>query len=289
MLARELLEKTKGFMAARLDYDGAKTVIVGAPMDWTTSFRPGAREGPQAIRNASYGLEEFSVYSRRDLRDCSFYDAGNVILPFGDVQESLRRIGEVIENILDDGKFPLTMGGEHLVSAAVIERVAALYNDLVVVQLDAHADMRNEYLGQRFSHATVMRRVCEVVGGRNLYQFGVRSGDKEELETACSGSNIYLYEVYNPLAEVLHELKGRPVYVTLDIDVLDPAFAPGTGTPEPGGCSSHEILRALKLFTQLKLVGFDLVEVCPVYDQAGITALLAAKIIREVILGVHRS
>jgi len=289
MLARELLAKTGEFMAARPGYDGAEVVIVGAPMDWTASFRPGAREGPQAIRSASYGLEEFSVYCGRDLRDCRFFDAGDVVLPCGNVQESLRRIGEVTESIVGDGKFLLVLGGEHLASAAVIERVAAFYNDLAVVQLDAHADMRDEYLGQRLSHATVMRRVAEVVGGENLYQFGIRSGDKEELQTARVETNIYFYEVYNPLAEVLPKLKGRPVYVTLDIDVLDPAFAPGTGAPEPAGCTAREILRAVKLLAELELVGFDLVEVCPVYDPAGITALLAAKIIREVILGVHRS
>lgn len=281
---RELVERCGGFMGACASYDQSKVVLVGAPMDYTVSFRPGTRQGPDRIRSVSVGLEEYSMELDRDLADHIYYDLGNIILPFGRVKESLRRIGEVAGGILGGGRIPLVLGGEHLISLPVIEQVAALYPGLAVIHFDAHADLREDYLGERLSHATVMRQVAEIVGGSNLYQFGIRSGTREELAYARSHTRFFPGEVAAPLASVLHELRGRPVYVTLDIDVVDPAFAPGTGTPEPGGCSSNEIIETVRLLNGLQVVGFDLVEVCPVYDASDSTALLAAKLVREAIL-----
>lgn len=281
----EFTERCPGcFIGSTEDYDRAGIVVIGAPMDFTVSFRPGARQGPQRIRQLSHGLEEYSVDLDLDLADYSYYDAGDMILPFGAVQESLRRIGLVTAEILAGGKFPLVLGGEHLISYAAIKEVESAYPELVVIHFDAHTDLRDEYFGERFSHATVMRRVVELIGGKNLYQFGIRSGTRDEFDFARKNCNIFVDKVVEPLMEILPLIKGRPVYVSLDIDVVDPAYAPGTGTPEPGGCTVREIMRAVHLLGGLDVVGFDLVEVSPLYDPSERTALLAAKIVRETIL-----
>jgi len=266
------------------NYEQDEVVLIGAPMEVTVSFRTGTRKGPEQIRLVSPGLEEYSLDLNRDLADCCYYDAGDVVLPPGSLQESLRRIGAVTAKVLSGSKFPLVIGGEHLVSLAVIKEVALVYPELAVIQLDAHADLRQDYLGERYSHATVMRRVADLVGGGNIYQLGIRSGTREEIEFGRKHTNLFFYELIQPLQEIIPLLKRRPVYVTLDIDVIDPAYAPGTGAAEPCGCTSREIIRALHLLGELNVVGFDLVEVSPVYDHSERTALLAAKLVREAIL-----
>ncbi len=284
----EYMEKYPGFIGSAASYEQADIVLAGAPMDMTVSFRPGARHGPQQVRLASHGLEEYSPDLDRDLAGYSYCDAGDVLLPFGSVQESLNRIGIVAAGILADGKFPLFLGGEHLISYAVIKEAASVFPDLAVIHFDAHADLRDEYLGERLSHATVMRRVADLVGGANLYQFGIRSGARDEFEFARGNTNLFANKVVEPLLENIPQLKERPVYVSLDIDVVDPAYAPGTGTAEPGGCTAREILQAVHLLGELNVVGFDLVEVSPVYDPSERTALLAAKLVREAILSFGR-
>lgn len=280
----DLLEKNTDFMGATDDYQASGLVIIGAPMDFTVSFRPGTRFGPQHIRRVSYGLEEYSFHLNKDLNDYCYYDAGDISLPYGNVRESLSRISQVVAGTWGAGKFPLLLGGEHLISLAVLREAIRIYPDLAVVVFDAHADLRYEYMGEEYSHATVMRRVVEIIGGKNLYQFGIRSGTKEEFSFAGENTNMYIDEVLAPLQEVLPQLKGRPVYVSLDIDVLDPAYAPGTGTAEPGGCTAREMLKAVHLLADLDVIGFDLVEVSPLYDLSEQTVLLAAKIVREAIL-----
>jgi len=284
----DLVEKYTGFIGCTDSYEHSGLIIIGAPMDLTVSFRPGTRLGPQQIRRVSHGLEEYSIYLGKDLGDYRYYDAGDVSLPYGNIQEGLSRIGRVVSEILFDGKFPLVLGGEHLITLAVLREVVKLHPDVAVVVFDAHADLRNEYLGEEYSHATVMRRIIEVIGGKNLYQFGIRSGIREEFAFASENTNMYINEIIPPLQEVLQQLNGRPVYVSLDIDVVDPAYAPGTGTAEPGGCTSREILKAIHLLGELNVVGFDLVEVSPVYDIAEQTALLAAKLVREAIISFAR-
>lgn len=280
----QFIEKSLGFMGSRERYEEADIVIIGLPMDYTVSFRPGTRMGPQQVRTVSIGLEEYSVYLDRDLADSRYYDAGDVILPFGNVTESLRRIEEVAGQLLADGKKPIFIGGEHLVSYPLVKAVAAKYSDLAVVHFDAHADLREDYLDEVLSHATVIRRICDTIGSRNVYQFGIRSGTREEFAFAKANTNTYVDQMLGPLGQVISALRGRPVYVTLDIDVVDPAYAPGTGTPEPGGCSARDILKAIHQLGELHIVGFDLVEVSPIYDTNDQTALLAAKLVREAIL-----
>lgn len=280
----DLMENYTGYMGCTDDYERARVVILGAPMDATVSFRPGARQGPQQVRQVSSGLEEYSLDLNRDLADYAYYDAGDIALPFGAIPESLRRIGQVTGEVLAGGKFPLVLGGEHLITLAVVQEAAKHHPDLAVLHFDAHADLRDEYIGEKYSHATVMRRVSELIGGRNIYQFGIRSGTKDEFAFARRHTNLFIHEITAPLKDTIPGLKGRPVYISLDIDVVDPAFAPGTGTAEPGGCDVREIIKAVHLLGDLNVVGFDLVEVSPVYDQSGRTALLAAKLVREAIL-----
>lgn len=279
-----ILERRGLFMGACESYDEAKVVILGAPMDFTVSFRPGTRLGPGRVRDVSVGLEEYSPYLDRDLAEYCYYDAGDIIMPMGHAGESLRRLESVVKKLLEDGKLPLVLGGEHLVTQACVRAAADKYPSLVVLHFDAHADLREDYLGETLSHATVMRRVVEIVGGKNVFQFGIRSGTRNEFAFARQNTNFFPFEVLEPLRKNLPLLRESPVYVTLDIDVVDPAFAPGTGTPEPGGCMAAEIIEAVHLLQTLNVVGMDLVEVCPVYDQSERTSLLAAKLLRESIL-----
>lgn len=280
-----LCERGGSYLAAGDDYARSRLVIFGAPMDYTVSFRPGSRNGPAAIRSASPNLEEYSLTSQKDLRDAFFYDAGDLILPLGNTGRSLALIEEAVAGILSAQKFPLMLGGEHLVTLGALRAFARHYRDLVVVHLDAHADLRPDYLGEADSHASVMYRARKELG-LEIFQFGIRSATAEEVVFANQYTHFYPYHVLAPLQEVWEKLRHRPVYLTLDIDVVDPAFAPGTGTPEPGGITSGELLAALSLLTKLRLVGMDLVEVSPAYDPAGITAMLAAKVLREVILAI---
>jgi len=278
------LEKNLGFMGANPDFEACSRVIIGLPMDSTTSFRPGARLGPARIREVSEVLEEFSIYQNRSLLDINFYDGGDVVIPFGNVVESLKRIEQTVDAILAQGKRTLCIGGEHLGSLPVIKAYRKYYPDLVVVQLDAHADLREEYLGEQLSHATVMRQVVELIGPQRLYQLGIRSATEDELLFAAAHTMLYLDRLSTAVDEVKQHIGRRPVYITLDIDVLDPAFAPGTGTPEPGGFSSRELLQVLLSLAELDVVGFDLVEVAPPYETGDNTSILGAKIIREALL-----
>lgn len=273
------------FMDSLDGYENASAVLVGVPMDFTCSFRPGTRFGPQKIREVSIGIEEYSIYCDRDLIDSSFYDCGDLDLPFGNVEGSLEIISAAAGEILRDSKFPIFVGGEHLISVPVIREVYKKYGDeLIVLHFDAHADLREGYIGCKNSHASAIRRLTDFMPGSNIYQFGIRSGTRDEFQYAKANTNLYALQVLEPLKKVIPLVCGRPVYITLDIDVVDPAYANGTGTPEPGGISSSELMEAVGLLGRLNVVGFDLVEVSPVYDSSDRTALLAAKVIREILL-----
>lgn len=276
------------FMAAEAEFAEAEAVLLGAPMDYTVSFRPGSRFGPSAIRDVSEGLEEYSIYQDKDLNDIDFMDAGDLILPFGNVQKALDKIGEAMNTLFQAGKKPILLGGEHLVSLPAIRAAYQRYPDLRVIHLDAHTDLRPDYIGETLSHATVMRHVTELLGDKRLIQLGIRSGTKEDFLYASVHNILFRDNVLEPLKKFLQELKPYPVYFSLDIDVVDPAFAPGTGTPESGGCDSREIIESVGLLRELNVVGFDLVEVAPVYDTSGCTALLAAKLVREALLAICR-
>ncbi|AOM81518.1 agmatinase [Salisediminibacterium beveridgei] len=276
------------YILASKSYDNADTVLFGMPMDWTVSFRPGSRFGPNRVREASIGLEEYSVHQNKTLEDLKMHDAGDMLLPFGNAAKSIDMIEAWVDQLLSDGKFPLGIGGEHLVTWPVIRAFSKKYQDLAIIHIDAHADLREHYEGEKLSHSTPMRKACELLGPENVYSFGIRSGMKEEFDYAAeSGMFMAKYDVLEPLKKKLPELAGRPVYLTIDIDVLDPAHAPGTGTCEAGGITSRELIEAIGAISQSDalVVGADLVEVAPAYDPADITAIAASKMIREMLLG----
>jgi agmatinase len=260
--------------------DGARWAIFGAPLDATVSFRPGSRFGPAAIRAASPVLEEWSPARGEPLADHPFCDVGDLEFTPGDVDGALDAIAETVRSL--GPARPLMLGGEHLVSWPAVRAVAERHPDLCVLQFDAHADLRTHYMGRSASHATVMRRIAEVVGPERCYQVGIRSGTAEEW--AFGRSTRFAPHVAAFPEAWRGELAGRPLYVTVDIDFVDPAFAPGTGTPEPGGPTSSELLAAIDRLAGLQIVGADVVEVAPAYDPGGITAVLAAKVVRQLLL-----
>ncbi|UYO35465.1 agmatinase [Bacillus zhangzhouensis] len=278
----------KVFIGSHPTWEDAKVILYGMPMDWTVSYRPGSRFGPNRIREVSIGLEEYSPYVDRELHEVPFFDAGDIPLPFGNAQKSLDLIEEYVDSILEKGKFPLGMGGEHLVSWPVFRAMYKKYPDLAIIHMDAHTDLREEYEGEPLSHSTPIRKAAGLIGPENVYSFGIRSGMKEEFEWAKeAGMHISKFEVLEPLKQVLPKLKGRPVYVTIDIDVLDPAHAPGTGTVDAGGITSKELLASIHAIagSEVQVVGADLVEVAPVYDHSDQTANTASKLLREMLLG----
>lgn len=275
------------FILSSEDYASAQAVIYGMPMDYTVSFRPGSRFGPAAIRRSSVGLEEYSPYLDRHLEDIRYFDAGDLLLPFGNAARSLDMIGNYVRGLLTDGKVPVGLGGEHLVSWPVIQQVYAKYPDLKIIHIDAHADLREQYEGEPLSHSTPIRKAANLIGGKNVYQFGIRSGMREEFAWGRDNVNFFPFDVLEPLKRVIGDFAGKPVYVTIDIDVLDPSAAPGTGTAEAGGITSKELLGAIHAIagSGANVVGFDLVEVAPAYDPTEQTPIAAAKFIREMLLG----
>jgi agmatinase len=275
------------FILSSEDYAASRAVIYGMPMDFTVSFRPGSRFGPPRIREMSVGLEEYSPYLDRSLEDIVYFDAGDLLLPFGNAARSLDIIGDFVRGVLADGKMPVGLGGEHLVSWPIFREVYAKHPDLAIIHFDAHADLREDYEGEPLSHSTPLRKAAELMGGANIYQFGIRSGSREEWAYARENINFHPFEVLEPLKKVLPELAGRPVYLTIDIDVLDPSAAPGTGTAEAGGITSKELIEAVHAIARsgVNVVGCDLVEVAPIYDPTEQTPIVAAKVIREMLLG----
>lgn len=276
------------FMACDAQYDDAKTVLFGAPFDSTTSYRPGTRFGSRTIRQESFGVETYSPYQDKDMTDYSFFDSGDLELCFGSSEKALEDIEERTQTILEDGKRPFMMGGEHLVTLGAVRAVAKKYPDLHIIHFDAHADLREEYLGAQLSHAAVLKRCWELVGDGRIFQFGIRSGDREEF--LWGKDHVFTNKFnFNGLKETVESLKGKPVYFTLDLDVLDPSVFPGTGTPEPGGVTFNELRDAVELVcSSLNIVGCDVNELSPPYDPSGISAAAACKIVREMLLALEQ-
>lgn len=273
----------QSYLSASTPFEKAKVVILGCPYDGTASFRPGARFGPSAIRKASWGIETYSPYLKRDLSQYSIHDMGDLELPFGEKAIAFDWIRKALKRILGAQKFPILLGGDHLITLPVIEEVLRTYPDLHLIHLDAHADLREEYLGDTLSHSTVMRRLVDRMGRGRLYQIGIRSGTEEEFALARK-MGCFIEANQLSLQSLGKRLRSRPVYISLDLDVLDPGHFPGVGTPEPGGLTFRELLSIIQMLQKLQIVGFDLVELTPDYDPTQISSLTASIILREMIL-----
>ncbi len=271
------------FMACDSEYEKSNIVIFGAPFDGTTSFRPGTRFAPPVMRQESYGIETYSPYLNMDMEDYRYSDIGDLDLPFGNKTRCLDMIYEQAKEILNDGKIPFMFGGEHLVSYSPIKAVYEKHPDLRVIHLDAHADLREDYMQEEFSHATVIRRAWDFLGDGRIYQFGIRSGTKEEFEFAEEHTYMNMFDL-SQIDKYIEELKKFPIYITVDLDVFDPSVFPGTGTPEPGGIVINEFIEFLKKIKGLNIVGADVVELSPHYDHSGISSALAVKVVREMLL-----
>ncbi|MGN0622325.1 MAG: agmatinase [Oscillospiraceae bacterium] len=275
------------FIGCDCEYEDAGIVLFGAPYDSTTSFRPGTRFASQAMRSESFGIETYSPYQDKDLLDINVFDSGDLELPFGDPTQALADIEERTAQILSDGKIPCMIGGEHLVTLGAVRAVSQKYEDLHIIHFDAHADLRDDYLGVKNSHACVLHRCWDIVGDGRIFQFGIRSGDRDEFKFAKEHTFMNKFS-FDGLAETVQKIGQKPVYFTLDLDVLDPSEFPGTGTPEAGGVSFAQLLGAVREVSNLNIVGFDVNELSPVYDQTGRSTALACKILREILLCFYR-
>lgn len=276
------LIRTTPFLGSRGDARGAHLVIFGCPFDGTSSFRPGARFGPAEIRQVSDVLETYCPVLRRDLSDVAFVDAGDLVLPPGDVTRALDLIYRMASQVRAGGQIPAALGGEHLITVPVVRAVAEVNPDVVVVQFDAHLDLRNQYLGVELSHATTMRRVSESVDSSRILHVAGRSGTREEFDQAELLGSLLPPTV--TADEISRWVGDRPLYVTVDLDVLDPSVLPGTGTPEPGGVSFDTLQGWLVGLTGCRWVGWDVTELAPDYDLTQVSSVVAAKIARTMIL-----
>lgn len=276
------------FMACEKEAHEADIVLFGAPFDSTTSYRPGTRFGSSAIRRESYGIECYSPYQNKDLEDTKVMDCGDLELCFGNTKKALAQIEEQAKEILDNSAIPFMLGGEHLVTLGAFRAVLEKYPDIHIIHFDAHADLREEYLGEQLSHASVIRRCWDLVGDGRIYQFGIRSGDREEFYWAKEHVTMRKFD-FEGLEEVLEKLEGTPIYFTLDLDVLDPSVFPGTGTPEPGGVTFDALRKAAeKVCSRANVVACDVNELSPHYDPSGISTAAACKIVREMLLALSK-
>lgn len=273
------------FIGCDAGYEEAKIVLFGAPFDSTTSYRPGTRFGPSAMRHESFGLETYSPYQDKDLTDYAVFDSGDLELCFGSQEAALRDIEDRAAAILEDGKFPLLLGGEHLVTLGSVRAAVKKYPELHIIHFDAHADLRDDYLGAKLSHACVLRRCHELVGDGRIHQFCIRSGDREEFRFAKDHTDLHPFS-FEGLKETVEGLKDVPVYFTIDLDCLDPACFPGTGTPEAGGVTFPQLLEAIRTVAGANVVGADVNELSPMLDASGASTALACKVLRELLLAL---
>ena len=276
MLSGPFLDRS--WMGQNPDYDSSDIVMLGLPFDGTVSYRSGSRFAPEQIRLASWGLEEYSPRFDKHLEYVNFHDAGDLEFPLGNTYKTLDVIRKNVEDIYSDGKRVFGIGGEHMVSLPEIEAVSKYHNNLAVIHFDAHTDLREEYLGEAMSHSAVIRHVSKIIGPENIKQIGIRSGMKEEFDFMAK---------YNTLAHKysdLDVLKDKKVFVTVDLDVLDPSVMCGTGTPEAGGMQFNELMGWFEYLKNFDIVGADVVELAPDYDASGVSTAVATKVIRELLM-----
>ena len=280
------------FMGAQRDIDQCRVSLLGVPYDGTCCFRPGARFGPSAVREDSYGIETYCPQLNLDLEDINFTDIGSLDVPLGDAKLTLDYIRDATDILLKKNLKPLIIGGEHSITSGVIKSLITNYPDLIMLQLDAHADLRDEWLGSKFSHACTMKRCLEILPSKKIFQIGIRSGTKSEFLEMNNSKRLIQHTLgknAKSLEEALKSFKGRPIYLTFDLDWFDPSIMPGTGTPEPGGYFWGDFAAIIDVIKSHNLIGADVVELSPKLDNTGISSILAAKVIRSLIMLLDKS
>lgn len=280
-------QNVETFIGCEGSYEESKIVLFGAPFDSTTSFRPGARFGSAAMRHESFGLETYSPYQDKDLTDYAVFDSGDIELCFGSAEMALSDIESRASEILQDGKLPLLLGGEHLVTLGSVRAVLKKYPDLHIIHFDAHADLRQDYLGAQLSHACVLRRCHDLLGDGRIHQFCIRSGDREEFRFAQQHTDMHKFD-FDGLEALTQKLTedGTPVYFTIDLDCLDPSVFPGTGTPEAGGVTFLQLIQAISTVSKTNVVAADVNELAPMLDTSGVSTATACKVLRELMLAL---
>lgn len=277
------------FMGMNTSYESSDIVVYGVGFDGTTSNRPGTRFASSSMRPESYGLETYSLILDLDLEDFKICDIGDLQLSIGNTDKVLDEIYAGTKEIVDDNKIPFMIGGEHLVTLPAFKAVYERYKDIYVLHFDAHTDLRNDYNNNKNSHATVIRRIWDIVGDNRIFQFGIRSGTKEEFEFALKYNHTYMeVGTIDTFERIVNDLGNKKVYITIDLDVLDPSIFPGTGTPEPGGITYREFQNIFKILkkSNVRIVACDIVELSPDYDNTNVSTVVACKILRELSLVV---
>ena len=269
---------SKDFIGANPDYNSSKIVMLGMPYDCTCSNRAGTRFGPQAARLESIGIEEYSPYFDREMSDTLFYDAGDLEYPFGNAKKALDITQENVDIIYNDNKKLLGIGGEHLITLASVKSVLKKYDNVAVIQFDAHTDLREQYLGEELTHSGVMYQIAQLIGYENIAQIGLRSGEKEEFEI------VKKYSTLKTKKEELDKFKNKNIFLTIDLDVLDPSLMSGVGTPEAGGLTYLELMEWLLYLKDFNIVGADIMELAPDVDPTKTSTATACKLIREVLM-----
>ncbi len=271
------------FLSATASFEKSQSVILGCPYDGSASFRPGARFGPSSIRRASWGIETYSPYLHKDLTHLSIHDMGDLELPPGEKNISFDLIRKAVGKILSGKKFPILLGGDHLITLPTLKEMIKIFPRLHLIHIDAHTDLREDYLGESLSHSTVIRKAIDHLGEGRLFQIGIRAGTEEEFKLAKKMKSLLSL---NPraLETMIKKIGNHPVYITLDLDVFDPSLLPGVGAPEPGGLTFKEFIFLLKKLQKLNVIGFDMVELTPDYDPTQISSITASIILREMIL-----
>ena len=279
------------FMGAKRSIDNCKVSLLGVPYDGTSCFRPGSRFGPSAVREDSYGIETYCPQLNLDLEDINFADLGSLDVPVGDAKLTIEYVKDATDILVKNNLKPLIIGGEHSITSGVIKAIINHYPDLIMIQLDAHADLRDEWLGNKFSHACTMKRCLEILPSKKIFQIGIRSGTKSEFIEMKNTKRLIpkvLGDNAEYLANALEGFNGTPIYLTFDLDWFDPSIMPGTGTPEPGGYFWRDFAAIIEVLKSHNLIGADVVELSPKLDNSGISSILAAKVIRSLIMLLNK-
>ena len=280
------------FMGANKNLSDCSIGIFGVNYDGTTSFKPGARFGPNAIRNVSESLETYCPFVNKDLNLINYFDAGSLKLDLSDTRSIIKTVKSGTNFLLNNNLKPLILGGEHSISIGVIEALVEKYPTLIKIQLDAHADLRNSYQNNKYSHACTIRRCLEILPSKKVFQIGIRSGTKEEFTIMNNNHQLIKFRTGDSITEIqktLEPFKKQPIYLTIDLDWFDPSLLSGTGTPEPGGFFWQDFEKIIELLNLFEIIGCDIVELSPDLDNSGISSIVAAKTTRSLIMTLDKN